>query len=129
VRENHSILVVDDNKLTCWGLEKVISAQEMLVSTVTNGKDALSEICHTAYCAVFLDINLPDINGLEVLREIKKISPDTRVIIMTADNTEENRQKAMESGAAHFMGKPFSIPEIRQVLQDILNTDPLGNVI
>jgi DNA-binding NtrC family response regulator len=129
MRENHSVLVVDDNKLTCWGLEKVISAQDLLVSTVNNGKDALSEICNASYCAVFLDINLPDINGLEVLKEIKKVSPDSRIIIMTADNTEENRQRAMESGAAHFIGKPFSIPEIRQVLQDILNTDRLGNVI
>jgi DNA-binding NtrC family response regulator len=129
VGENHCVLVVDDNKLTCWGLEKVISAQDLLVSTVNNGRDAIAEIGNTPFGTVFLDINLPDINGLEVLREIKKISPDTRVIIMTADNTEENRKKAMESGAAHFIGKPFSIPEIRQVLQDMLSTDPLGNVI
>ncbi len=129
MREHYSILVVDDNRLTCWGLEKVISAQNLLVSTVNNGRDALSEVRNTPFCTVFLDINLPDISGFEVLGEIKKMSPGTKVIMMTADNTDENRKKAMELGAAHFMGKPFSIPEIRQVLQDIVNTGPLRNII
>ncbi len=125
MKEHCSILVVDDNKLTCWGLEKVISAHELLVSTVNNGRDAISEIGGAQFCAVFLDINLPDISGFEVLREIKNVSPGTKVIMMTADNTDGNRKRAMESGAAHFMGKPFSIPEIREVLRDIVD---IGNV-
>jgi DNA-binding response OmpR family regulator len=129
VREHCNILVVDDNRLTCWGLEKVISAQNLLVSAVNNGRDALSEVRNTPYYAVFLDINLPDISGFEVLSEIKKMSPGTKVIMMTADNTDDNRKKATELGAALFMGKPFSIPEIRQVLQDIVNTGPLRNII
>ncbi len=124
-----SILVVDDNRLTCWGLEKVISAQDLLVTTVTNGRDAISEIGTTSYCSVFLDINLPDISGFEVLTEIKKVSPDTKVIMMTADNTDYNREKAMQLGAAHFIGKPFSIPEIRQVLQDIVKTGQMRKII
>ncbi len=129
MKENQNILVVDDNRLTCWGLEKVISSQNLFVTTVTNGRDAIAEICNTPYCSVFLDINLPDISGLEVLREIKRISPETKVIMMTADNTEDNQKKAMEIGAYHFIGKPFSIPEIKDVLQDILKADPLRNII
>ena len=129
MKENQNILVVDDNKLTCWGLEKVISAQNMFVTTVNNGRDAISEIFNTPYGSVFLDINLPDISGLEVLREIKRISPDTKVIMMTADNTEDNRKKAMEMGAYQFIGKPFSIPEIREVLQDIIGTESLRRIV
>jgi two-component system response regulator RegA len=129
MRQHNSILVVDDNRLTCWGLEKVISAQDLLVSTVNNGRDAISEIGSTSYSTVFLDINLPDISGFEVLTEIKKLSPDTRVIMMTADNTEDNRKKAMELGAVRFIGKPFGIPEIRQVLQDIVGAGPVRKII
>ena len=127
--QHNSILVVDDNRLTCWGLEKVISAQDLLVSTVNNGRDAISEISSTSYATVFLDINLPDISGFEVLTEIKRHSPDTRVIMMTADNTEDNRKKAMELGAVRFIGKPFGIPEIRQVLQDIVGAGPVRKII
>ncbi len=129
MREYKNILVVDDNKLTCWGLEKVISSQDLLVTTVNNGSDAISEIRNTEYSSVFLDINLPDISGLEVLREIMKSSPATKVIIMTADNTEDNRKKAMEIGAFHFIGKPFSIPEIKDVLQNVIGAGPLRNII
>jgi DNA-binding response OmpR family regulator len=121
VREQYSILVVDDNKLICWGLEKVIAAQNLLVTTVIGGGEAIAEIRRRSYDAVFLDINLPDISGFELLREIRNISPGTRVIMMTADNSDDNRQKAVELGAVRFMGKPFSIHEIREVLQDIVD--------
>jgi CheY-like chemotaxis protein len=52
--ENQNILVVDDNRLICWGLEKVISAQNLLVTTVNNGKDAISEVCNTPNPAITL---------------------------------------------------------------------------
>jgi DNA-binding NtrC family response regulator len=129
MKENQNILVVDDNRLTCWGLEKVISSQNLFVTTVTNGRDAISEICNTSYCSVFLDINLPDISGLEVLREIKRISPETKVIMMTADNTEDNKKKAMEIGAYHFMGKPFTIPEIKDILKNITGRDCIRRIM
>jgi DNA-binding NtrC family response regulator len=127
--ENQNILVVDDNRLICWGLEKVISAQNLLVTTVNNGKDAISEVCNTTYCTVFLDIKLPDISGLEVLSEIRKISPATKVVMMTADNTEANKKKAMEIGAYHFIGKPFGIPEIKEVLQYIIGKECTRRIV
>ncbi len=129
MKQNRHVLIVDDNKLTCWGLEKVMSAQNLLVTSVNNGKDAISEIFNTPYQSVFLDINLPDISGIEVLREIKKMSPNTKVIIMTADNTDENRRKALDTGAYHFIGKPFSISEIREVISLINGPDKLREII
>jgi two-component system, NtrC family, response regulator HydG len=119
------VLIVDDNKLTCWGLEKVCSGNKFLVTTVNNGQEAISEINSTPFSLVFLDINLPDINGLEVLHEIKKVSPQTKVVIMTADNADDNKKKALEEGAFHFIGKPFSIPEITEVIHGINTPETL----
>jgi DNA-binding response OmpR family regulator len=128
VREQYSVLIVDDNKLICWGLEKVISAHDLLVTTVLNGGEAIAEIRRTSYDAAFVDVNLPDISGFELLRKIKNLSPGIRVIIMTADNTDDNRRKAMESGAVSFMGKPFSTHEIRAVLRDLVGIVKPGSI-
>jgi DNA-binding response OmpR family regulator len=129
MREKVNLLIIDDNRLTCWGLEKVISAQEFPVKTVNNGREALAEISSASYDAVFLDINLPDVSGFEVLRAIRIISPGARVIMMSSDNTDENRKMAEELGAACFIGKPFSISVVREVLQDIVNGGKIRTVI
>jgi DNA-binding NtrC family response regulator len=120
VGRQRSVLIVDDNKLICWGLEKVVSAQGLLVTTVITGGEAIAEIRRALYDAAFVDIHLPDTSGFELLSRIRNLSPGTRVIMMTADNTADNRRKAMESGAASFLGKPFSNHEIREVLRDVV---------
>jgi CheY-like chemotaxis protein len=127
MKEPYNILVVDDNKLICWGLKKVVSAQGLSVTTAVTGGEAIAEVCRTSYDAVFVDINLPDISGFELLEKIRGLSPDTRVIMMTADNTDDNRRRAMESGAARFMGKPFSNHEIREVLRDVVGIGKAGD--
>lgn len=116
-----TILIVDDDKLTCWGLEKIMSvSHNLLVTSVSNGADAISEVGSRTFNTVFLDINLPDISGFDVLREIRSRAPGTKVVVMTADGSESNRQRAIEEGAFHFVGKPFSVKEIRGVLDECL---------
>jgi DNA-binding NtrC family response regulator len=128
VREKYSVLIVDDNKLICWGLEKVVSTQGMLVKTVITGGEAIAEVRRTWYDAAFVDVHLPDISGFELLEKMKDLSPGTRVIMMTADNTDDNRRRAMQSGAASFMGKPFSNHEIREVLRDLVGIVKPGSI-
>lgn len=115
----NNVLVVDDDRLICWGLEKLISARNFHVTTVNNGKDAIFEIYNVPYTSVFLDINLPDISGMEVLHEIKKVAPETKVVIMTADDTHDYKQQALNGGAAHLIRKPFNIPEIEHIIDGI----------
>jgi DNA-binding NtrC family response regulator len=128
MRHHGSVLIVDDNKLICWGLEKVVSAQGLLVATVITGGEAIAEVRRTQYDAVFVDVNLPDISGFELLSRIRNLSPGTKVIMMTADNTADNRRRAMESGAASFVGKPFSNHEIREVLRDVVGVGKAGSI-
>ena len=116
-----NILVVDDDKLICWGLEQVISARNLRVTTVNNGKDAIFEIYNVPYNSVFLDVHLPDISGMEVLQEIKKVAPETKVVIMTGDDSDDNRQKAFTGGASHLIKKPFNIPEIENIIDGIFS--------
>jgi DNA-binding NtrC family response regulator len=119
-RMNRSVLIVDDDKLTCWGLEKMMSSRNLLITSVSNGRDAISEVGSRSFNSVFLDINLPDVSGFDVMREIRTYAPDTKVVVMTADGSDANRRKALEEGAFHFIGKPFSVKEIRGLLDECL---------
>jgi CheY-like chemotaxis protein len=110
------ILVVDDDQLVCWALEKEFAGMGLSTHVVENGADALSELRRQPYDIVFLDIHLPDSNGIELLQEIDKISPDAVVIIMSGDASDTNRQRAYDGGAVQFLEKPFDLSEVHGIL-------------
>jgi DNA-binding response OmpR family regulator len=111
------MLIVDDDQLLGWALEKGLPGENLSVRIVETGQDALLEIGEDSYQLVLLDIHLPDINGLELLGEIRKISPDSRIIITSADVSESNKEKAFSGGACQFLEKPFSISAIQGLLR------------
>jgi len=112
-----SVLIVDDNHLICWGLSRSLAGQEFLVRTVGTGVDAISHVQIGDYGLVVLDVRLPDANGFDLLRKIRRISPGTRVIITSADGTKENRLWAAAEGAAGLLEKPFTIADVNEVIR------------
>jgi DNA-binding NtrC family response regulator len=110
------VLVVDDDKLICWALEKEFGGSGLSTHVVENGADALAELRRQPYDIVFLDIHLPDANGIELLREIDKISQDAKIIIMSGDASDTNRQRAYNGGAVQFLEKPFDLSEVHGIL-------------
>ncbi len=112
-----TVLIADDNFLVCWGLFRVLTGQNFLVRTVGTGEDAVSHVLAERYGLVFLDVRLPDANGFDVLREILRISPGTRVVITSVDGTEANRSKAVAEGAMGLLEKPFAIGEVNDILR------------
>jgi CheY-like chemotaxis protein len=112
-----NVLVVDDEPLICWALKRRFSGQHMSVHTVGNCGEALGELREKPYGLVLLDIHLPDGNGLDLLKEIKEISPGTKVIVISSDGTEQNRQRAFSGGASQFIEKPFNIKDITRVME------------
>jgi len=119
-----SILIVDDNHLVCWGLSRTLTGQDFLVRAVGTGGEAISHVQAERYGLVFLDVRLPDANGFDVLREIRRISPETRVIITSVDGTEGSRSKAAAEGAMGLLEKPFALTEVREVLRRAYPGDP-----
>jgi len=112
-----NVLVVDDEPLICWALKRRFSGRHMSVHTVGNCVEALGELRGKTYGLVLLDIHLPDGNGLDLLKEIKEISPGTKVIVISADGTEQNRQRAFSGGASQFIEKPFNINDLGRVME------------
>jgi CheY-like chemotaxis protein len=117
---NKKALVVDDDHLICWALEKEFTGLGFWTQAVHNGADALSELRKQFHDIVFLDIHLPDANGVTLLEEIERISPNTTIIVMSGDASETNRERAFAGGALQFLEKPFDLSEIHGILKSTL---------
>jgi len=114
------VLIVDDNRLLCWGMGRMLAKGNIVHQTVEDGKKALAEVRRTFYDLVFLDIHLPDANGLDLMQEIRRISPGTKVVIISSDGSENNIRRALAAGALRFIEKPFENAEVMAVLAEAL---------
>jgi CheY-like chemotaxis protein len=111
------VLIVDDNELICLGLGRMLGRRNIVHHAVEDGKNALSEVRGTFYDLVFLDIHLPDANGLDLMPEIRRISPDTKVVIISSDGSEVNIRRALAAGALRFMEKPYDNSGVMEALE------------
>jgi CheY-like chemotaxis protein len=122
---NKSILVVDDEKNIRLTMSQSLEPLGMPVQTAVNGEEALLKLSEDRFGLVFLDLKMPGIDGLEVLRRIKEKWPKIRVIIITAYATVELAVEAMKLGAVDFVEKPFSPGEIRDLANQVLEREAL----
>lgn len=114
------ILVVDDEKNIRLSLSQALSPLDMLVETAVNGEDALGRLGDQSILVIILDIRMPGMDGIEVLRRISQTRPDIRVIMVTAYGTVERAVEAMKLGAVDFIQKPFSPDQIRDLTRRVL---------
>ncbi len=121
----HKILVVDDEHLIRWSLEQNLKKQGYEVFIAGSGEDALRLVRDESPDLVLLDIQLPGINGLEVLEKIKDQEDDVIVIMVTALGVLETAVKAMRMGAYDYLNKPFNLDELAIVIRKALETGEL----
>ena len=115
-----AVLVVDDEKNIRLTLTRALETMELTVETAVNGEEAVEKLVERSYPLVLLDLRLPGMDGLEVLRKLRALQPETKVIIITAHGTVENAVEAMKLGAVEFLQKPFTSDEIRSVVKAAL---------
>lgn len=120
------ILVVDDENNIRVVFSKCLADAGYLVHTVPDGHSALQAIEKDNYSLVVLDMKLPDIDGLEVLRRIKSAVPAARVIIVTAHGTIDTAVEAMKNGAVDYLQKPITPDEFRRAINR--NLTPVESV-
>ena len=107
-----SVLIVDDEKLMRVSLENQLKKEGFSVKAMKTAGDALKYVRNEDYDIVVSDLRLPGLDGIEFLKEIKSISQETIVIIMTAYGTVESAVTAMREGAFDYICKPFSTDEL-----------------
>ncbi|MDP1879950.1 MAG: sigma-54 dependent transcriptional regulator [Parachlamydiaceae bacterium] len=106
------ILVVDDEAIMRNFLVEALKRKKMEVESVENGLKAVSLLEKESFDLVITDMNMPKLNGLDLIKKIKEISPQTLIIVITAFGTIENAVEAMHNGAFHYLIKPFSLESL-----------------
>ena len=116
-----AILIVDDEKNIRFTLSMALEELNLSVDTAVNGEEALHKLAEKSYALILLDLRMPGISGLEVLRRVAEIRPEAKVIIITAYGTIESAIEAMKLGAVDFLPKPFNPAEVREMVSRILS--------
>jgi len=119
------ILIVDDDEGLVHFLGRFFKRQGYDVHSCTGGRTALDYVARTQFDLILLDYKMPDLNGLDTLKEIRKSQVKTPVIIMTAYGTTETVIEAMRLGAYDYLAKPFDREELRRVSADALEVNRL----
>jgi len=116
-----TILIVDDDKMMRSFLSTVLRGEGYPVEEAGNGKEALESLRRSEFDLVVTDLRMPDLSGVEVMREGRKIRPDARWIIVTAYGSIGSAVEAMQGGASDYLTKPFRDPdELRHVIRRVL---------
>jgi two-component system response regulator FlrC len=116
------LLIVDDDQSMRAALYESLSSCGYEVETAENGVDALVKFGEGRFSVVVTDMRMPKMSGMDVLRGVKKISPQTPVILITAYGTVNTAVEAMKEGAAEFIMKPFSLDDLEFAVKNVLAT-------
>lgn len=111
------ILVVDDEKLVRDFIVETLKRKNYDVEAADSGQKALIALKDRAFDLVISDMKMPDLTGIDLLKKIKEIAPETLVIIITAYGTVENAVEAMRLGAYNYLIKPFTPDSIEAILE------------
>ncbi|MCF8019559.1 MAG: response regulator [Vallitaleaceae bacterium] len=122
------ILIVDDEKNIRMTVKNCLDEEDYLVEIAVNGEEGFDKIKNTHYDLVLLDIKMPGLSGMEVLKKMRESESSASVVMMTAYGTVENAVEAMKLGAVDFLSKPFTPDEIRSVVKKVTLRKELDEV-
>ena len=112
-----NILLIDDESVICDGCRMALEEEVYDVNICMTGKAGLEAILEGTYDVVLLDMKLPDIDGMEILRTVQKSKSNVYIIVMTGYSTVQNAVEAMKMGAFDYLSKPFTDDELVLVVQ------------
>lgn len=127
MRDSDKILVIDDDAMLRWALVEALQEWGYDVIEAENTSAGLEKFAQMRPRVVVLDIGLPDGSGLDLLREIKRRSPATAVIMMTGEVLVENTIAALRGGADDFVAKPIHLDELQFAIKRALKTQRQHN--
>ncbi len=119
------ILVIDDEQAAVRNLQHILSKEGCEVVTTQSGQNALKLLEQHAFDLVLTDLRMPNVDGMEILRRVKHISPDTEVIMITGYATVSSAVSAMKMGACHYVIKPYKLDEVRRAVREALEKQRL----
>lgn len=120
MKERAKILLVEDDDISRDTLSRLLKMSGYTVKEAASGKIGLSFLDHEPFDIIITDLLLPDINGIEILKQAKDVSPSTEVILITGHASAETAVKAMKEGAFDYITKPLNFDELSILITNAL---------
>ena len=121
----HRVLVVDDDAVLQQSVQKALEFHHFQVDVDNNGKEAVGLVYREDFDLVVMDVNMPEMNGIEALVEIKKHNPAIIVLIMTAFSNVTDAVKAVKEGAYNYLEKPITTDHLVALIKRALKARSL----
>ncbi len=113
------VLVIEDETALLQDIKNYLEAENLIVETATNFFDAINKTRNYLYDCIILDINLPDGNGFDIIKELKNEGADTGIIIISARNSLDDRLKGLNLGSDDYIVKPFHLSELNARINSV----------
>ncbi|MBI1870694.1 MAG: response regulator [Chlamydiae bacterium] len=115
------VLIVDDEEQICRIIQKVLSREGYLTTTAFSGEEALKQLKRTPVDLVVVDLKMPSMDGLEMLKQAHKFQKKLRAILLTAYGTASSAREAMNLDVYDFLTKPFDNQLLKKVVREALS--------
>ena len=116
----HRILVVDDEVTVCKSIRQALLREDYEIDMVYSGEEALAKEAEQPYDVMIIDLMMPGMSGMDLLKMVKSRSPKARLIMVTGYPTVRNTLQAMQLGAVDFLPKPFLPSTLRNLVATVL---------
>src|SRR5205823_5396820 len=112
------VMVVDDEPMVRKSLASAIEQSGATVVTACDGEEALAKFRQMHNPLIFTDVRMPRMGGIDLLRSVKSLVPDTVVVMITGFGSQELTAQALREGASQVLAKPFSFADVRRILTE-----------
>ncbi len=116
-----SVMILDDEPIVCERLRSTLEKVNLDLETFTDPLEALRRFSEKKFQVLITDLKMKELDGIEILKRVKQVSPETQVIIITGFATVEKAKEALKIGAYDFIAKPFKLSQLRDLVVKALN--------
>ena len=121
------ILIVEDEKDLCQMIAKSLKESGYEVDIAYNGNEAMELLDVENYDLIVLDLNLPEIDGMEILEEFRTFNQDTKIIILSARSQIKDKVEGLDKGANDYLSKPFHLDELESIIRSLKRRNFITN--
>ena len=126
--DRYKILLIDDDANCLDAVDQILRREGYDTLLTENGKAAAKMAAESSVDLAIVDYNMPEIDGLRVLQEIRRERPDLPVLLMTAEPSQELELASIRAGAFSFISKPINIPVFKQIVAEALQASELKTI-
>jgi DNA-binding NtrC family response regulator len=114
--KTYSVMILDDEPIVCERLRSTLEKVNLDIETFTDPNEAVKRFGVKKFDVLITDLKMKELDGIEILKMVQKVSPETKVIIITGFATVEKAREALKIGAYDFIAKPFKLSQLRDLV-------------